>query len=304
MRTILVSSDIVRRPIVALLVATAGCLAGGCGRPAPNAAGGRRLLVVTTTTQVTDFARNVGGDRVDVHPVLKANVDPHDFEASAADLVALERADVIVENGVGLEGWFASTIKSAEPRGTVVDASRGVAIHDGDPHIWTDPTNAEVMATNIADALAAADPAGGRVYAANLAAYGARLDALDGDIRAQIDTLANKKVVTDHDALGYYVRRYGLQYVGSVIPSFDTQAELSPTDVHDLVAKIRAEGVKAIFTEASLPARTAAAIAGEARVKVIDDGLYGDSLGPPGSDGDTYLKMMAHNTRVIVDNLR
>src|SRR3954451_24905539 len=109
-----------------VLVALAGLLAScgaGSSSPSTNGDGSRRLLVVSTTTQVTDFARNVGGDHVDVHAILEANVDPHDFEPSAADLVALSEADVIVENGVGLESWFASTIKSAEPRGAIVDAS-------------------------------------------------------------------------------------------------------------------------------------------------------------------------------------
>jgi ABC-type Zn uptake system ZnuABC Zn-binding protein ZnuA len=162
------------------------------------------------------------------------------------------------------------------------------------------------MATNIADELAAADPEDAATYRANLAAYAAQLAALDREIAAQVDTLVNKKLVTNHDAFAYYVARYGLDFVGSVIPSFDTQAELSPADVHDLVARIRAEGVKAIFTEESLPPKTAKAIAAEAGVEVVggDAGLYGDSLGPAGSDGDTYLKMMRHNTKAIVDHLR
>ncbi|MFT3853766.1 MAG: metal ABC transporter substrate-binding protein [Ilumatobacteraceae bacterium] len=309
------------RRFAALLVPLAVGLLGACGSDvatsssAPGTAGADRLLVVTTTTQVTDFARNVGGDLVDVHPLLKPNVDPHDFEPAAADLVALTDADVIVENGVDLEHWFEPTVESASPHGAIVDASTGVTIRagsedddhgEGDPHIWQDPTNAKIMATNIADALATADPANAATYRANLAAYSAQLDQLDAEIATQIGSLTDKKLVTNHDAFAYYVARYGLDFVGSVIPSFDTQAELSPSDVQDLVARIREQGVKAIFTESSLPPKTAEAIAAEAGVKVVagDDGLYGDSLGPAGSDGDTYLKMMRHNTRVIVQNLR
>jgi ABC-type Zn uptake system ZnuABC Zn-binding protein ZnuA len=128
---------------------------------------------------------------------------------------------------------------------------------------------------------------------------------LDAEVARQIDSLANKKLVTDHDAFGYYIDRYGLQLVGSVIPSFDTSAELSGRDIRDLVARIEATRVKAIFTEASLPPKTAETIAGEAGVKVVGgpDALYGDSLGPPGSDADTYLKMIRHNTAAIVANL-
>jgi zinc/manganese transport system substrate-binding protein/manganese/iron transport system substrate-binding protein len=270
--------------------------------------------VVTTTTQITDFVRNIGGDKVDVYPVLRANIDPHDFEPAPADLQAIATADVVVKNGVGLERWFEPTIKSAAPHGAIVDASAGVAIRngngtdeeaEGDPHIWHNPQNAKIMVANIARALETADPADTPTFAANLASYTTKLDALDAEIRTQLDTLTNKKIVTNHDAFGYYVDHYGLQYVGSVIPSFDTQAELSPTDINDLVAEIKAQGVKAIFSESSLPPKTAAAIAKEAGVRVVagDDALYGDTLGPPGSDSDTYLTMEQHNTREIVSNL-
>jgi ABC-type Zn uptake system ZnuABC Zn-binding protein ZnuA len=124
-------------------------------------------------------------------------------------------------------------------------------------------------------------------------------------VQRQIDSLANKKLVTNHDAFGYDIDRYGLQFVGSVIPSFDSTAELSGRDIRDLVAKIRATGVKAVFSETSLPPRSAETIASEAGVKVVEgeDALYGDSLGPAGCDGDTYLKMVCHNTRTIVSNL-
>jgi ABC-type Zn uptake system ZnuABC Zn-binding protein ZnuA len=152
------------------------------------------------------------------------------------------------------------------------------------------------MAANIKRALAAADPTDAAVFRANLDAYTKQLQALDAEVQRQIGSLANKKVVTNHDAFGYYLDRYGLQFVGSVIPSFDTSAELSGRDLRDLVAKIKATKVKAVFSET---------IAREARVKVVegDDALYGDSLGPAGSDGDTCLKMIRHSTRTIVSNL-
>jgi zinc/manganese transport system substrate-binding protein/manganese/iron transport system substrate-binding protein len=269
---------------------------------------------VATTTVTGDLARNVGGDLVDVAVVVKANVDPHDFEPTPADLDALARADVIVKNGVGLEKWFDDTIESAEPEGKIVDASQGVALRHGngtdeqaagDPHIWHNPQNAKIMAANIATALEAVEPAAAATFERNLAAYATQLDTLDADVQHQIATLTNKKVVTNHDAFGYYLDHYGLQYVGAIIPSFDSQAELSPRDVHTIVTKIEAQGVKAVFSESSLPAKTAEAIAQEAGVKVVagEDALYGDSLGPPGSDGDTYVKMIEHNTHVFVSNL-
>jgi zinc/manganese transport system substrate-binding protein/manganese/iron transport system substrate-binding protein len=296
--------------LAALLAAlvVAGCSASG-GGAAGDPDGGGRLRVVATTTQVADLAANVGGDRVRVTSLLKPNLDAHDYEPSPADIDAIAHADLVLENGVGLESWLHDTIASSGFRGPVVDTSQGVRLRQvggaADPHIWQNPRNAQRMAATIEHALAAAEPADARAFQANLDAYTTQLQALDAEVQRQIDSLANKKLVTNHDAFGYYIDRYGLQFVGSVIPSFDTSAELSGRDVRDLVAKIKATKVRAVFSETSLPPRAAETIGREAGVKVVtgEDALYGDSLGPPGSDGDTYLKMIRHNTATIVGNL-
>ena len=291
----------------ALLIAL---LAAGCsGSGGDRDAAGEGLQVVATTTQVADLAANVGGDRVQVTSLLRPGIDAHDYEPSPADIDALARADLVLQNGVGLEEWLGDTIESSGYDGPVVDTSQGVALRqvegEPDPHIWQSPGNAQVMAANIERGLATAEPAGAASFEANLAAYTKELRALDAEVERQIDSLANKKVVTNHDAFGYYLDRYGLELVGSVIPSFDTSAELSGRDIRDLVAKIRATRVKAIFSETSLPARAAETIGREAGVRVVvgEDALYGDALGPPGSDGDTYLKMIRHNTATIVGSL-
>jgi ABC-type Zn uptake system ZnuABC Zn-binding protein ZnuA len=298
------------RRVVLVAACLAVLLAAGCsGSGGDGDAGGGGLRVVATTTQVADFARNVGGDRVQVTSLLKPGVDAHDYEPSPADLDAIARADLVLQNGVGLEEWLADTIESSGYTGPVVDASQGVRLRqvDGgaDPHIWQDPRNARLMAANIEGGLAAAEPAHAAAFRANLAAYAEQLQALDVEVERQIDSLANRKVVTNHDAFGYYLDRYGLELVGSVIPSFDTSAELSGRDIRDLVAKIKATGVKAIFSETTLPPEAAETIGREAGVTVVvgDDALYGDALGPPGSDGDTYLKMIRHNTATLVGNL-
>jgi ABC-type Zn uptake system ZnuABC Zn-binding protein ZnuA len=299
------------RILIAVLGSTV--LAAGCATNQPTSAAdrtqGRSLRVVATTTQVADFARNIGGDRVQVTGLFKPNVDPHDFEPSPADVNAIARADLVIENGAGLESWLHDTITSSGFHGPLVDTSHGVQLRQvggaTDPHIWQNPRNAEVMVANIEHALAAADPADAGVFRSNLAGYTKQLQALDAEVQRQIDSLANKQLVTNHDAFAYYIDRYGLQFVGSVIPSFDTSAELSGRDIRDLVAKIKATKVKAVFSETSLPPKTAETIAREAGVKVVEgeDALYGDSLGPAGSDGDTYLKMIRHNTQTIVSNL-
>ncbi|WP_322754818.1 metal ABC transporter substrate-binding protein [Frankia sp. Cas3] len=250
----------------------------------PTAMAAGKLKVVATTTQVADFARVIGGDRVQVTQILKPNVDPHDYEPSPADVKAIGEANVLVANGVGLEKWLDSAISSANFKGTRVETSAGVKIRGDngvdegfsglDPHIWHNPLNVKIMAANIQAGFTARDPSGADTYEENLAAYTIKLDALDADIARKINSLppANRKLVTNHDAFGYYVDRYQLTFVGSIIPRFDTSAELSG----------REAGVKVV--------------AGE-------DALYGDTFGPQGSAGATYLQMEEHNTKTIVGAL-
>jgi zinc/manganese transport system substrate-binding protein/manganese/iron transport system substrate-binding protein len=299
-----------RRRVAPAAVIVAALLVAGCAKPAgpwrEHADGPR---VVATTTQVADMAATIGSDRVDLVRLLKPGIDAHDYEPSPADVEAIASAQLVVENGVGLESWLHDTIESSGYDGPVVDASQGVRLRqvggEPDPHIWQDPGNAMVMAANIERGLARADPESAGFYQANLAGYLEDLQNLDAWVERQTAGLANRKVVTNHDAFGYYLDRYHLQLVGSVIPSFDSSAELSGRDIRDLVAKIKATGVKAVFSETSLPPRAAETIGREAGVKVVTgtDALYGDSLGPPGSDGASYDMMIRHNTRTIVTNL-
>jgi zinc/manganese transport system substrate-binding protein len=153
--------------MVAVTFLAAGCGSGGSHATGTSAAATvaprAKVQVVATTPILADFVSNVGGDDVTVYPVLRPNVDPHDYEATPADLEAIADADVVVKNGVGLEKWFEDTIASAEPKGTIVDASTGVTLRqedggEADPHIWQDPRNAEVMVAGIARALEAAAP--------------------------------------------------------------------------------------------------------------------------------------------------
>jgi ABC-type Zn uptake system ZnuABC Zn-binding protein ZnuA len=299
-----------RRRYLLVGVALATLLAGGCARPSgpwrEHADGPR---VVATTTVVADLTANLGADRVDLVGLLKPGVDAHDYEPSPADVEAIAGAQLLVTNGVGLESWLRDTIEASGFDGVVVDSSQGVRLRrvggQPDPHIWQDPRNAIVMAANIERGLARVDPDSAGFYEDNLAAYTKELRGLDAWVERQTASLASRKLVTNHDAFGYYLDRYHLELVGSVIPSFDSSAELSGRDIRDLVARIRATGAKAIFSETSLPPRTAETIGREAGVKVVTgtDALYGDSLGPPGSDGASYDMMIRHNTRTIVSNL-
>lgn len=290
-----------------------GLAVAGCGGGTDHGQAGAPT-VVATTPQVADFVRIVGGDDVRVHQVLEAGTDPHEFEPSPADQEAIRTSRAVFENGLGLEGWVAGAVRSAGGRGPVIDTSTGATLRRGseenqevDPHLWHDPVNATVMVANIARGLAGALPERAAAIQSRAAAYTAELEALDAEVRGQIDTIPvpQRKLVTNHDALGYFTDRYGITLVGSVIPSFDSQAELSSSQLSALISTIRAQGVKAIFAESSLPAKTAATVARDAGVRVVDgeDALYADSLGPPGSAGDTYVKMVRHNTRQLVANL-
>jgi ABC-type Zn uptake system ZnuABC Zn-binding protein ZnuA len=297
---------------VALAAVMTTLLLAGCATATPRGpwrehADGPR--VVATTTQVADMAAVIGSDRIDLFRLLKPGIDAHDYEPSPADVEAVAGAQLVVENGVGLERWLHDTIESSGYDGPVVDTSQGVRLREvggePDPHIWQDPRNAMVMATNIERGLARVDPSSAGFYQRQLDAYLNDLQNLDAWVERQTAGLANRKLVTNHDAFGYYLDRYHLELVGSVIPSFDSSAELSGRDIRDLVARIRATGAKAIFSETSLPPRAAETIGREAGVKVVTgtDALYGDSLGPPGSDGASYYMMIRHNTRTIVTNL-
>ena len=296
--------------VVALALALVACGPSSGQRPASGAA----LDVVATTPVVADLVRNVGGGRVHVVQILKPGVDPHDYEASPADVQAIADADLVVESGVGLEAaWLDDTVGAAGYDGQLVDASRGVTVRAGtgeesrDPHIWHDPANARIMVDDIAAGLAAKDPAGKARYERNAAAYDAKLAALDAENKAAIGTIpvAQRTLVTNHDAFGYYCARYGITFVGSIIPSFDTSAELSGNELSDLVAKIERTGVRAVFSESSLPPKTAETVAREAGVQVVEgeDSLYADGLGPVGSPGGTYLQAERHNTETIVKAL-
>jgi ABC-type Zn uptake system ZnuABC Zn-binding protein ZnuA len=306
--------------LAVLLISTAAC-AGDQKRlddypeikNPPTVTPGRTVNVVATTTIIADFVRVVGGDRVTVVELVKPGVDPHEYEPTPQDVQRLAQADLIVINGVGLEAFLGKLLEQSGGNKPVAVLSRGVKIRKGsgdnekggDPHIWLNPLNAKIMVDNLADALSKVDPAGADIYRANADAYKQQLDALDKSIEEQISTIPKdrRKMVTNHDAFGYYIDRYGLTFVGSVIPSLETNAQPSAQQVAEMVKKIKQQKVPAIFTESTLNPKLEEQIAQDAGVKVVAS-LYADSLGPPGSPAATYLGMMQANTAAIVDALR
>ena len=294
------------RVLAALLLACLGLAVASCGGADPGSDG--RLTVVATTTQAADLTRAVAGDRADVVQLLQPNSDPHDYEVRPQDVKALERADLVVRSGGELDHWLDGAIDSSgsdAPQLTLIDHVRTLPGDDGpDPHWWQDPRNAVRAVAAIEAALAKAEPAGARGFAGRAAAYTERIEALDGAVARCLDRLPaqQRKLVTTHDSLGYYARRYGLTVIGAVIPSRSTLAQPSAGELAQLVQTIRDAGVKAIFAESSVNPKVEQAVADEAGAR-IGRPLWADSLGPRGSDGATYLSSVAANTRAIADGL-
>jgi ABC-type Zn uptake system ZnuABC Zn-binding protein ZnuA len=290
------------RPLAVLPLVLAALVAG-CGEedPGPSAAA---LDVVTTTTQAADLVRNVGGDRAAVTGLLAANTDPHDYELRPHDVGALADARLVVRSGGEVDDWLEEAIDASGTEAPVLDLSGRVRRRDDDPHWWQDPRNVLRAVPAIRDALAKADPAGAQTYRANARAYGARVRRLDAAVARCVRGIpaARRKLVTSHDALGYYAHRYGLEVIGTVIPSLSTEAQPSAGDTAELIETIRRAGVKAIFAESSVSPKVEKAIAREAGARVGAE-LWADALGPPGSGGDTYLRSIAANTRAIVAGL-
>jgi zinc/manganese transport system substrate-binding protein len=303
--------------LLTVVIAVVGVFAA-CGDEASEPAD-----VVATTVQVGALAREVAGDRLVVHTLVGPGVDPHDYEASAADLRQIGGASVVLRNGIGLDDFLDRALKSGEAK-RVVTTTEGVEVREGsesdsheheegddhdhggeDPHVWHNPLNAKIMVDNIVRALSEAFPDDAATFRQNGDAYKARLDATDAEIRQIIASIpaANRKMVTNHDAFGYFIERYGLTYVGAVIPGTTTQSEPSSKDIAALEDTIRREGVKAIFAESSVDPKVAREIASDTNVRIVDD-LFGDSLGDEGTDAATVHGMLLANARKIADALR
>lgn len=336
-----VACVIKNRFVLPALAAVAALTLAGCaptGGSADDSVAGD-LQVVATTTQVADLTRNVIGDTagVSVTQLIQPNQSAHSYDPSVADLTALGAADVLVINGVGLEEWLDAAISASGFDGVTIDSDQGIEIQDiaagaehaddeadadadeggatddaehshegGNPHIWTDVANAETMVGTIADGLSDAQPDLAADFEANATAYTGRLAELDEWIRTNIDAVPveQRLLVSNHDSFGYFTEAYGITYVGSIIPSFDDNAEPSAAAIDELVAAITATEVTAVFSEASISPKAAHTIADEAGVTVYsgEDALYSDSLGSKDSDGATYIGSQLHNVGLILES--
>ncbi len=293
-----------RRPLAVLAAALAVTALASCGASEPG--GSAATTVAATTTQLGDLARAVAGSRAGVRQILEPSSDPHAYEPRPSDVRAVGGAKVVLRSGGDLDAWLGDVLRNAGSDARTItildDLPRPRRDADGlDPHWWQDPANVVIAIGRIRDALSAADPAGRATYAANSARYLARLRALDRAIAGCMRRVpaARRKLVTDHDALGYFADRYDIDVVGTVIPANSTQAQASAGEVARLVRTIRSAGVSTIFPESSVNPKLTRAIARDAGAKV-GPALYADSLGAKGSAGATYLGALRSNAEALV----
>jgi zinc/manganese transport system substrate-binding protein len=265
-----------------------------------------RLKLVATFSILADMASVIGGEDVTVTSLVPFDADAHVWEPRPADLRAVGDAGLLIENGLGLEGWMTRLPKAAGFRGQVVTAARDVIAHtvlEGktpvtDPHAWQDPANGVRYAKTIAAALASAFSAAAPAIEARATAYVAAIEDTDRWIAATIGAVppSRRRILTSHDAFGYYCARYGIAI--RAIQGISTEGEPSARDIATLIGQIRRENIRAIFVENMTSPRMAQAVARETGV-TIGAPLYSDSLSPPGGPAPSYLAMLRHNTNLL-----
>ena len=269
---------------------------------AAPAAAQDRIKAVASFSILGDLVRNVGGDRLEVAALVGPNSDAHAFSPTPADARTLGTAKLVVVNGLGLEGWITRLVKASGSKAPVVVASRGIATRtlEGaiDPHAWQSVANVKIYVANIRDGLIKADPPGRGAYEATVADYLGKLDALERDVRAAIGQIPaeRRKIITTHDAFGYFGAAYGLALIAPEGVSTDT--EPSARDVARIITQIKAQKIPALFMENVVNPRLMQQIARETGAKVGGT-LYSDALSEPGGAAPTYIDMMRHNIREL-----
>lgn len=264
------------------------------------------LPVVASFSILGDFVRQVGGDSVALTTIVGPDGDAHVYEPSPSDARKLAKARLVFVNGLGFEGWFDRLIKAANSKAAVVTASRSATprnLDDGlDPHAWQNAANAQIYVANIRDALKAADPDRAAQYDARAGAYIEKLAALDAEIKNTIDALPKerRRVVSTHDAFGYFSARYGIEFIAP--QGVSTDAEASARDIARIIDAIKRHKIAAVFLENVADQRLTRRIAAETGAKIGGE-LYSDALSSANGPAATYIDMMRHNVRELVKAL-
>lgn len=289
------------RPVRRLLLAAVAAL--GIGATISSGAADE-ISVVATFSILADMVKNVGGDRVAVTTLVGTGADAHVYEPTPADVRALAKADLVVVNGLGFEGWIDRLVRASGYAGPVAVASDGIiplgAEDDRqlDPHAWQDPANGRIYVANIAQALVAADPAGGSGYLRRGNAYRLELSAVERELRPLLDGIPadRRKAITSHDAFRYFGRAFGIDFRAPL--GLSTARMPSAAVVAALVRQMRTEGIRALFVERGGDPRLVRQLAREAGT-VIGGSLFSDSLSGAAGPAPTYLDMLRHNVTEV-----
>ncbi|WP_445217971.1 metal ABC transporter solute-binding protein, Zn/Mn family [Bradyrhizobium sp. Pa8] len=265
-----------------------------------------RLNVVASFSILGDFVRNVGGDRVNVTTLVGPDSDVHVYTPAPSDAKRIADAKLVIVNGLGLEGWLPRLVQSAGSKAQVVTVSAGIAPlklgSAADPHAWQSVPNAKIYVSDIANALAAADPDDAEFFRARAKAYLDKLEALDREVREAVAKipLGRRKVISTHDAFGYFAAEYGVQFVAPL--GVSTETEPSARDIAAIIGQIKAQKIPAVFLENISDDRLIRRIAAETGAKVggtlISDGLTGEKGPAP-----TYIDMVRHNIKALTSAL-
>lgn len=321
MITILISDLKTRMMGRRLLTALLGLalLAAGCGGDTGD--DGDRPLVVATTSVWGDVVSQIVGEDADVEVLIPRGADSHDYEPTSREVALLHEADLVVANGLGLEAGLIGLLQTAADEGANIlevaplldpipfadhdhgHDEEGHENGDLDPHVWLDLTRVEMAVREIADRLSAVDDSADWPQRAEV--YSAALLQADEDASRTLDVVqpADRRLVTNHEALGYFADRYDFEIIGVVVPGGSTLAEPSSSELATLVDEMQHEGVDTIFAETTSPTRLAEAVAGEVGEEVLVVELYTESLGEPDSEANTLIGMVLANARLIADAL-
>lgn len=285
---------------------------GGCARSTKPIASAKAAEtvgpVLAVETFLADIAQQVAGDRLTVSTLMPTNVDPHSYEPTPRDVSTVTESRALIVNGAGMEASLVRLLASAGGERRLIDASAGLEPRksgdEPDPHFFLAPLLVVRYVENIRDGLAALDPAGAAVYAANAAAYSTKLGELDRWIRAQVAAIpaGDRLLVTNHESLGYFAESYGFTVVGTIVPGVTTGASPSARQLARLIDELRATGAKAVFLESGTDPNLARQVARESGIRVVTE-LYTHSLTEASGPAPSYIRMMEYDVTTIVDAL-
>ena len=265
-----------------------------------------RLNVVASFSILGDFVKNVGGERVDVTTLVGPDGDVHVYAPAPADARKIADARLLVINGLGLEGWLPRLLQASGSKAPIVTATNGIAPlklgSDADPHAWQSVANAKKYVTNIRDALVAVDPADAEVFRKQADSYLTKLDALDREVRDAIKQIpeSRRKVISTHDAFGYFAAAYGIAFIAPL--GVSTESEASARGIAGIIAQIKAAKIPAVFLEKISDPRLMRRISAESGAR-IGGTLYSDSLTDEKGDAPTYIDMVRHNIKALTSAL-